>query len=106
MQSGTGRPVKVVDKPGKARIRKGTREARSVFITPDSPEILPFVNRIICGDAKEVLSRLPDESVDMVITSPPYNFGHAYAQDSHDDTRDWNDYFARLRGIWVECVRW
>lgn len=105
MQSGTGRPVKVVDKPGKARIRKGTREARSVFTTPDSPEIVPFVNRIICGDAKEVLSALPDESVDMVITSPPYNFGHAYAQDPDDDTRDWNDYFGRLREIWVECVR-
>ena len=28
--------------------------------------------RIICGDSLEVLKTLPDESVDCVITSPPY----------------------------------
>ena len=30
------------------------------------------VNRIIQGDAKEVLKTFPDESIDSVITSPPY----------------------------------
>jgi len=30
------------------------------------------MNKIICGDALEVLKTLPDESVDCVITSPPY----------------------------------
>jgi site-specific DNA-methyltransferase (adenine-specific) len=28
--------------------------------------------RIICGDAKQVLSRLPADSVDLTVTSPPY----------------------------------
>ncbi len=31
-----------------------------------------FVNKIICGDAGKVLSELPDESIDCVVTSPPY----------------------------------
>jgi DNA modification methylase len=31
-----------------------------------------FINRILCGDAKEVLKRMPSESVDCVVTSPPY----------------------------------
>ena len=31
-----------------------------------------FINKIICGDAKCVLQRLPDECVDCVVTSPPY----------------------------------
>ncbi|MEK9184050.1 MAG: site-specific DNA-methyltransferase [Patescibacteria group bacterium] len=31
-----------------------------------------FKNKIICGDAIEVLKTLPDESIDCVITSPPY----------------------------------
>ena len=31
-----------------------------------------FLNQIICGDAKEVLRQLPNESIDCVVTSPPY----------------------------------
>jgi modification methylase len=30
-------------------------------------------NQIICGDALEVMRRLPDGCVDLVVTSPPYN---------------------------------
>jgi len=32
-----------------------------------------FLNQIINGDAVEVMRKLPDESVDLIITSPPYN---------------------------------
>src|ERR1700720_633402 len=32
-----------------------------------------FQNRIICGDALSVTRRMPTGSVDLVITSPPYN---------------------------------
>jgi len=31
-----------------------------------------FINQVICGDCLEVLKTFPDESVDCVITSPPY----------------------------------
>lgn len=31
-----------------------------------------FANQIICGDVIEVLSQLPSESVDLVLTDPPY----------------------------------
>ena len=32
-----------------------------------------FVNKIICGDAVEIMKQIPDGSVDLVVTSPPYN---------------------------------
>lgn len=32
-----------------------------------------FLNKIICGDAVETMKQIPDSSVDLVITSPPYN---------------------------------
>ena len=32
-----------------------------------------FLNKIICGDVLEVMRQIPDGSIDMVITSPPYN---------------------------------
>ena len=35
-------------------------------------------SRIECGDCLTVLAGLPDASVDVVVTSPPYNLGIAY----------------------------
>ncbi|MFN8420455.1 MAG: site-specific DNA-methyltransferase [Anaerolineae bacterium] len=32
-----------------------------------------FIDSMICGDAVKIMSRIPDESVDLVVTSPPYN---------------------------------
>ncbi|MFN7065183.1 MAG: DNA-methyltransferase [Aquificaceae bacterium] len=34
-----------------------------------------YLNRVICGDVLEVLRDLPSDSVDIGITSPPYNKG-------------------------------
>jgi len=31
-----------------------------------------FVNKIICGDVKDILPQIPSNSVDLIITSPPY----------------------------------
>lgn len=33
----------------------------------------PFRNMVICGDALEVMKTIPDGSVDLIVTSPPYN---------------------------------
>ena len=32
-----------------------------------------FLNKIICGNCLEVMKSMPDGSVDLVVTSPPYN---------------------------------
>lgn len=32
-----------------------------------------YLNKIICGDCVEVMRKLPSESIDLCITSPPYN---------------------------------
>src|SRR4030042_4915089 len=32
-----------------------------------------FLNKIICGDCLEVMKQMPDDSIDLVVTSPPYN---------------------------------
>lgn len=36
--------------------------------------IEPYLNRVICGDAIEVMRGMPDCSIDMIFTDPPY--GH------------------------------
>lgn len=47
------------------------------FVLLKSPKTLRypnnFVNKIICGDAVDVMRAIPDGSVDLVVTSPPYN---------------------------------
>ncbi len=32
-----------------------------------------FINKIICGDSLEIMKMIPNESIDLVVTSPPYN---------------------------------
>lgn len=36
-------------------------------------DINEFRNKIVCGDAIELMKKIPNESIDLVITSPPYN---------------------------------
>jgi DNA modification methylase len=35
-------------------------------------EEFSFLNRIICGDSLEVLRQMPEKSVNLIVTSPPY----------------------------------
>ena len=32
-----------------------------------------FINKIICGDCLKVMRQIPDKSINLVVTSPPYN---------------------------------
>jgi DNA modification methylase len=99
------RPEKVQDKKGKSIVRKGSKGAKNSVFSSEPREILPFINRILCTDALKALACLPDQSIDLIITSPPYNFGHEYAQDSTDDTHEWTSYFEKLLTVWRECER-
>lgn len=36
-----------------------------------------FINKILCGDAIETMQQMPDSSVDLIVTSPPYNLKHS-----------------------------
>lgn len=31
-----------------------------------------FLNKIVCGDSAEITRQIPDNSVDLIFTSPPY----------------------------------
>ena len=67
-----------------------------------------FTDRIVCGDSEEVLRQLPDNCVDLVFTSPPYNFGLGYQESdgsSNGDAADWESYFDKLFRVFDECIR-
>ena len=78
------------------------------FSRIDNPLPPEFTDQIVCGDSEEVLKQLPDNCVDLVFTSPPYNFGLGYEQsdtDANGDADDWESYFAKLFAVFDECIR-
>ncbi|MCL2312937.1 MAG: site-specific DNA-methyltransferase, partial [Firmicutes bacterium] len=61
-------------------------------------------NRVICGDAEQVMKeQIKNESVHLIITSPPYNLGMDYH--NHNDSKDYNFYLDDLYKVWKECYR-
>lgn len=62
-----------------------------------------YINKIICGDSEEILKQLPDNCVDLIITSPPYNLGVQY--DKYHDNLDWNSYFEKMFKVFNQCIR-
>jgi len=67
----------------------------------DVPE--SYKNKIICGDSLLELKNLPNNCIDLIFTSPPYNFGLDY--NKNDDDHYWDDYFKNLFLIFDECIR-
>lgn len=57
-----------------------------------------------CGDVLTELAQIPADSVDLIITSPPYNVGKAYGPDD-PDARPWLDYYAWMQQVIHECQR-
>lgn len=47
--------------------------------------------KIINGDCVEEMGKMPESSIDLLVTSPPYNVGIDY--DTHDDNQSMEDYW-------------
>jgi site-specific DNA-methyltransferase (adenine-specific) len=63
-------------------------------------------NSVICGDALKILSRFPSNTVDAVVTSPPYFAQRDYShpdQIGNEDTP--SAYIETLVGVFRECRR-
>jgi len=62
-----------------------------------------FVNKIICGDVLDIIRDIPSNTIDLSVSSPPYNVGIKY--DEHDDEMDWKKYEDWMNLIMVELYR-
>jgi site-specific DNA-methyltransferase (adenine-specific) len=60
-----------------------------------------FLNQIIEGDCLEVMKEIPDKSVDLVVTDPPYNISKA----EWDKWKRKEDYIEWMGQIFKECER-
>lgn len=109
----TGKRVYVgYNKERKVKDRKSKSQKRvPYYYTRDNDftkeiNLIPkeYENKIICGKSEEILSKLPSNCVDLVFTSPPYNFGLDGYENS-EDAIDWEKYFNKLFQVFSECIR-
>ena len=55
---------------------------------------------VYLGDCLDLLKSIPDESIQLVVTSPPYNIGKEYEKKLHLDL-----YLQQQAQVIAECVR-
>lgn len=65
----------------------------------ENPIPAGLVDRIFCSTA-EAMQELPDHSVHLMVTSPPYNVGKEY-----DEDLTLKEYLSFLRRVWAEVFR-
>jgi site-specific DNA-methyltransferase (adenine-specific) len=58
-----------------------------------------FIGKVVVGNCVDVMNAMPDSSVDLIVTSPPYGVGIAY--DVHDDDMVWEEY-VKFTYSWME----
>ena len=75
------------------------------------------IDQVYFKDAKD-MSELPDDSVQLIVTSPPYFNIKDYSKDGYQnkttgvkakgqigDIADYSDYIAAMIPVWQECYR-
>ena len=93
-----------------SRVSYDSREfySRALYSTPatksngeyiESPIADDVINTIHCQDSRQ-MHQLPDRSVHLMITSPPYNVGKDY-----DENLSLEEYRSLLRGVFAETHR-
>lgn len=62
------------------------------------------LNTILHGDCRDELTTLPDESVQLTVTSPPYNIGKEYG-DEYDDKQPIDHWVSLMEDVFEELFR-
>ena len=66
-----------------------------------------FTNKVLFGDSLELIKDIPDESVSLIITSPPYFQQREYTKNEKEigNEKEVLDYVDKLSKLFHECVR-
>jgi site-specific DNA-methyltransferase (adenine-specific) len=69
-------------------------------------DIKDIENTIICGDCLEIMRDMQDNSVDLVLTDPPYNVGIDY--DTASDNFSVDEYDSKIKALKsaINCEHW
>jgi site-specific DNA-methyltransferase (adenine-specific) len=72
-----------------------------------SPETIKIENQTIYVASSELMPQLGNQTVDVIVTSPPYNIGKSYKRGStkYDDQKPHEEYLEFLQHVFKECYR-
>ncbi|MGH7784023.1 MAG: DNA-methyltransferase, partial [Candidatus Binatia bacterium] len=78
-----------------------TEKFRPLILSGGDLSREPELDRIICGDALEILVKLPQKKIDLLFADPPYNLtkdfgGRRFRETSLGDYEAWLDSWLRL----------
>lgn len=71
---------------------------------PETNGINSFLDRLHCGHAAEIMSEMPEGSVDLIITSPPYWSAVEY-EGQADVWPSYEAYLEDMLAVWKQCAR-
>ena len=81
-----------------SKLYEGLNNGKKVkFVENEIPK--KYLNKIYCKSS-ESMDELPDNSVHLMITSPPYNVSKEY-----DEDLSLNEYLDLLKAVWKETYR-
>ncbi len=67
------------------------------IISGSKKEGVSYINSIICGDCVDVMKKMPSNSIDLVVTSPPYDSVRKYNGFSYDLHKTGEELFRILK---------
>jgi len=100
-------PIKDIRRILKERAKAKQKAYGGVALTK-FPEVreADLVHKVVIGDARQVLKLMPDSSVDLVVTSPPYFDLKEYPDNPRRvNTQSLDRYLEDLEAIFDECFR-
>jgi DNA modification methylase len=62
-----------------------------------------ITNQILTGDCLKIMAKIEDESVSLIITSPPYNLALDY--DKYEDNLSHEEYLKWMKKVWIQSKR-
>ncbi len=67
--------------------------------------VTPMPDTTVCGDSRAVMKEIPDESISLIVTSPPYWDLVDYGIHSQIGQSSYRQYLDDLLDVWIECER-
>ncbi|MHA1728740.1 MAG: DNA-methyltransferase [Promethearchaeota archaeon] len=71
-------------------------------------DLLKIGNQTVFFKSSETMKEIKNDSIDVIVTSPPYNRGKKYSSDdnrTHNDNLPESEYLSFLERVWRECFR-
>ena len=63
------------------------------------------IGNVVCGDCLDLMKLIPDKSIDLVLTDPPYNENYNYSRSGAEYKDDRKDYYEFIENIVMGAKR-